>query len=1149
MEREHKSQRDTLLIVDDMEINRIILRGMFEDEYNIMEAENGERALLLLQHYHTQIAAMLLDLVMPIKDGYQVMEEMGCADLFSQVPVIVITSEDSAESEVRSFDLGASDIIMKPFEPHVVKRRVRNVVELYRHKLHLEELVQEQSQSLRESNSIMIDALSAVIEYRSLESGQHIRRIRYFTKILLENVAKSYQEYNLDARKVTIITDASSLHDIGKIAIPDSILNKPGRLTPEEFEVMKTHTVQGCGILSGLDRMQDKEYLSYAYNICRYHHERWDGRGYPDGLKGDAIPICAQVVAIADCYDALTTDRVYKKAIPQEQAFNMILNGECGSFSPRLLECFKNVRDAFADLSRQYADGAAAPSTAPAPALPAVLSGEGNTLEQGQRNFFAMMRYADSTIMEVDVTTGTYHLLYLADPSFAPLRTGASFGDSIRTFAQESVHPDDRELVLQLLGSHMKDFFEEGLMKRERKYRVLDQDTGVYRWCRATLLRIDIQNPRQRKVLLIWKRIDQPLCGAADEAAGFGRDPLYNRLMDGACQSLNDRWFTLTYVNTGLTNLVGYTREELAEKFHNRYLELVYPPDRELLWDKVQKQMRHGKTFEGEYRLMCKDGRIKWVLDRCVLATGEDGREYFYSIFVDITASKSAQEELRLSLERHQIILDQTNDIIFEWNIATDSLIFSNNWEEKYGYTPITQRASVLLPTASHIHPDDARTMEELIAAVRAGIPYKEVQFRMAKADGRYIWCRIRATTQFDQNHKPFKAVGIIADIDNEKRATQRLVDRAERDNLTNLYNKEAARKRIQWRMRQDGTETAAMFIIDLDNFKSVNDRFGHMFGDAVLTEMASSIAHLFRDGDIVARIGGDEFLAYMSALPSPRIAKTRAEKIIQTISSMMRENLKDTPLTCSVGVAYYPTSGEDYITLFQRCDHALYLAKAAGKNRYEIYGEQTQMPALLQRSAPARTHIDSEETSGLDSLVVHALEQLYNGGDFDRAVNAVLEMIGRTFNVSRAYVFESTPDGEHADNTYEWCSEGISPAKDMLQNYAYMDGDVDYRANFSENGVFYCPNVKTLPPSQCALLEVQGVLALLQCAILDGGKFCGFVGFDDCAIHRLWTKEQINALCFVSRVLSVFLMKKRMQDRLAAVMPESKEEPGYFAP
>ena len=351
------ADRETILIADDAEINRAILRGLFEGEYNLLEAENGEQALMLLRQYSESVAVVLLDLVMPEKDGYDVLEEMRQSKLLFHAPVVVITAEDSTDNRVRVFELGASDIIAKPFEPEVVKSRVRNLIELGRYRRRLEALVEEQSIRMNESNIAVIDMLSSVIEYRSLESGQHIRRIRLFTKILLEEVAGNYQEYHLDARKIRLITESSSMHDIGKIAIPDSILNKPGKLSPEEFEVMKTHTVKGCEILAGLDRLQDPEYLKYAYDICRYHHERWDGSGYPDGLKGSSIPICAQVVAIADCYDALTSDRVYKKAISPSRAFSMILNGECGVFSPRILECFKNVREPFERLSQEYADG------------------------------------------------------------------------------------------------------------------------------------------------------------------------------------------------------------------------------------------------------------------------------------------------------------------------------------------------------------------------------------------------------------------------------------------------------------------------------------------------------------------------------------------------------------------------------------------------------------------------------------------------------------------------------------------------------------------------------------------------------------------------------------------------------------------------
>lgn len=352
-------KRDTILVVDDVEMNRTILCTLFEKNYNLLEAENGEQAMQLLEKYHSRIAIVLLDLNMPVKNGYEVLEDMKAQGMLSTVPVIVITVESSSESEIKAFDLGASDIMMKPFELHVVERRVQNVIELNLHKLYQDELIEEQANKLRESQTVMVDALASIIESRSLETGQHVQRIRLFTKVLLEDVSVNYPEYDIDERRIELISSAAALHDIGKISIPDSILNKPGKLTAEEFEIMKSHTVKGCEMLATLKRIGDKEYLHYAYNICRHHHERFDGKGYPDHLVSDAIPICAQIAGIADCYDALTMDRVYRKAIDPDKATHMILNGECGTFSPKLLKRFEAVSDTFAQLSREYRDGIA----------------------------------------------------------------------------------------------------------------------------------------------------------------------------------------------------------------------------------------------------------------------------------------------------------------------------------------------------------------------------------------------------------------------------------------------------------------------------------------------------------------------------------------------------------------------------------------------------------------------------------------------------------------------------------------------------------------------------------------------------------------------------------------------------------------------
>ncbi len=352
--------RKSILIVDDMEINRAILSELFARDYHVFEAENGVEALRIIEEHREDIAIMLLDVVMPIMDGYGVMEAMRAHGYLSRIPVIIITSLDSHKDEARLFDMGASDLIMKPFNPLAITKRVMNVTEQYQYRNHLEQLVQEQAERLEKSNEAMIDTLGAIIEYRSMETGLHIARIRGLTKILLTEVAKQCPEYGLNERQIQLISSASAMHDIGKIVIPDAVLNKPGRLTPEEFEIIKTHTTSGSEILERFDRIHREEYFIYATTICRHHHERWDGRGYPDHLKGEEIPVSAQAVGIADCYDALTTQRVYKPALAHETAISMIIGGECGQFSPKMLKCFSAVAPAIAKLAKAYADEEAA---------------------------------------------------------------------------------------------------------------------------------------------------------------------------------------------------------------------------------------------------------------------------------------------------------------------------------------------------------------------------------------------------------------------------------------------------------------------------------------------------------------------------------------------------------------------------------------------------------------------------------------------------------------------------------------------------------------------------------------------------------------------------------------------------------------------
>lgn len=339
--------KKTILIVDDIEINRMILAEIFKEEYQILEACDGAEAIKIINR-EPAISAVLLDLLMPEINGLGVLKEMNKNGKIKSIPVFLITAADSQEMLLEGYGLGAIDIITKPFMSHFLKHRINNVIELYSHRNELEDIVAKQIERLSNLNRSMVEMLATVIEFRDCESGQHVKRICGLTKTLMKEVSDEYPEYHLPKSEIDKIVMASILHDVGKISIPDNILNKPGRLTADEFEIMKQHTVKGCEILQKIPDMLDEDIYNYSYDICRHHHERWDGRGYPDGLSGDNISIWAQVVSVADVYDALTSERVYKKAFSHDTAVEMIFNGECGAFNPKVLTVFKSVMDKLA---------------------------------------------------------------------------------------------------------------------------------------------------------------------------------------------------------------------------------------------------------------------------------------------------------------------------------------------------------------------------------------------------------------------------------------------------------------------------------------------------------------------------------------------------------------------------------------------------------------------------------------------------------------------------------------------------------------------------------------------------------------------------------------------------------------------------------
>lgn len=363
-------KRDTILIFEDNAIDREILVELFRSEYKILEAENGKEGIALLNSHFASIAIVLLDYKMPVMDGFEVLERLKSKNVLNRIPFVMVTGEESAELERKGYEYGIVSYIKKPYQHDVIKQVVSNAAGWFQYKMQLEmvvkkqsadiqkqnELLRQQADKLGRMNEILIESLSNIVEFRNLESRQHVRRIREFSLCLGKSIMDLYPEYQLTPKQLDQISWASSLHDIGKIAIPESIILKPGKLTENEFELIKSHTTKGAEIIAQAVQINDKEIYDYAYDIARHHHEKYDGKGYPDGLKGDEISIAAQIVSLVDIYDALTSKRVYKAAYEPDKAYQMIINGHSGTFSPKILKAFTEVKAEFERLIVMYRD-------------------------------------------------------------------------------------------------------------------------------------------------------------------------------------------------------------------------------------------------------------------------------------------------------------------------------------------------------------------------------------------------------------------------------------------------------------------------------------------------------------------------------------------------------------------------------------------------------------------------------------------------------------------------------------------------------------------------------------------------------------------------------------------------------------------------
>ncbi len=424
--------------------------------------------------------------------------------------------------------------------------------------------------------------------------------------------------------------------------------------------------------------------------------------------------------------------------------------------------------------------------------------------------------------------------------------------------------------------------------------------------------------------------------------------------------TLCDEGYTVVYASEGVFRLIGCTREEFEQAYQNRFIRVVEPSDRMSLGQRIREQVRENGFYEVEYRICRRDGTVTWVLDKGQAVRRElDGRTVYYSVLVDITASKTAQQELQISEERYRVIMEKTDSVIFEWNMRTGTAQFSDVWCEKLGYPAVQENFPESMTAQTILHPEDRARFLRLCAHISDGGRYTEDTLRIWKRPGGYAWCRVCLTAIRDKGGRPCRAVGVMLNVDREKREMQRMQDRAERDPLTGLYNKGASEQMIRGFLENEGEKGVhALMIIDIDNFKTINDSQGHLFGDTVLTAIAADIHARFRVTDIVGRIGGDEFVVFIKNVQSKSKTREKARQVCQAFRQQCIRADRSIAVSGSIGIAMCEHGNTGYEALFQMADTALYSAKERGKNRYDFYKEGMKMPKL----PCSASKIDSDE-------------------------------------------------------------------------------------------------------------------------------------------------------------------------------------------
>lgn len=790
-----------ILIVDDSEMNRDMLSDMLSDDYDIVEAADGEEALSILKERVYDIDLVLLDIIMPAVDGFGVLDVMKRYHWIDNTPVIMISSETSQSYIRKAFELGVTDYILRPFDSFIIHKRVSNTLMLYRKQKKLLSALEEQVYENEKNNSMMINVLAHIVEFRNGESGMHVHHIKQLTSILLQNLIEKTDKYHLTENDILLISTASSLHDIGKISIDDKILNKPGRLTAEEFEVIKTHSIIGAEMLQDLHNTHNYPLFDKAYEICRWHHERYDGKGYPDGLSGEEIPISAQVTSLADVYDALTSNRCYKKAFSHEKAMEMILDGQCGAFNPVLLQCLKDCEK---QILAEFSDSI---DTTQDDRLLIRATEElvENKISSDKIDFSAHLPIAARERWNF-FSDGSGEIQFEYDAMLDVLRL-TKYGAKVLGLQELTMHPRG---------------LKQGYLGAQNIQTILDamqSEASLEKPVVKIKKHISLNGPRrwyEIRIRTLWSNEEKP------KYTG-----ILGRIID-----INDSELAIVRPEYRISENddaeIRQTISKLTQVFD--VVRLVDITDNEIV--------RSG----------CKPGNEEMINacrgDKCYAIWGKTQR------CKNCVSSKAFEKRGQVSK------LEFADDSIFQ--------IISK-------YVEISEKPYVL----------------EMI--------YKDNDGVLLGAYGK---------TDF---------------MDNIVNYNRQLYH----DALTGAYNRRYYEEQAKSMRYID-----AVAMLDANNFKGINDHYGHAAGDCLLKAVCESIKECIRSSDILIRLGGDEFVLLMANIPEI-VFYQKISEIKQKISEIKLPDYPDIKCAAAIGGVYGIQPIENALT---EADRLMYLDKNASK-------------------------------------------------------------------------------------------------------------------------------------------------------------------------------------------------------------------------